>query len=183
MAIKAKFEYTKENFLKHVTVNSRNKFNKAMNITVWVCFVIMLILLALEIFVLEAEPDEIYGTVFLTAFVAVMGIITVFIPKLVSKMAANTKLMEKQFGTQFEYEFTEDTIEIKTLAQDSDSIQHLKYTALYRVVETADAFYLYLAPLVAQQLAKEGIYEGSAEDLSRLLKEKLPKKKYITIKK
>ncbi len=75
--------------------------------------------------------------------------------------------------------FDEDIVEVITDAPSRGlhSELTLPYSAILKVTESANAYYLYVDKRAAHIVAKDGFTEGTLEDLKTLLREKIEPKK------
>lgn len=76
--------------------------------------------------------------------------------------------------------FTRDIMEDHSVSDTASSQSQIQYTAITKVTESKNAFYLYISPTAAHIVRKDGFTEGTEEDFRLLLHTVIdPKKLHI----
>ena len=86
------------------------------------------------------------------------------------------------FQTGHTFIFDEDSLSIMQTGEIASGSSTAQYSALIKVYETREMFYVYVSPVQAFLLAKKDIVKGTPEELRGLLQSKLPHGKYILCK-
>lgn len=86
------------------------------------------------------------------------------------------------FQSGYTFIFDEDSFSIMQTGDIVSGTSTAQYSALVKVYETRENFYVYITPVQAYLLAKRDIVKGTSEELHCLLQSKLPQGKYIKCK-
>ena len=86
------------------------------------------------------------------------------------------------FQTGHRFIFDEDSLSVMQTGEIASGTSTAQYSALIKVYETREMFYVYVSPVQAFLLAKKDIVKGTPEELRGLLQSKLPHGKYILCK-
>ncbi|WP_148449874.1 YcxB family protein [Gorillibacterium timonense] len=73
------------------------------------------------------------------------------------------------------YRLDPERITVETVSADRTSSTELKWSAIYRVYETTDSYYIYISNIQALILPKKDIVSGSARELSQWMRDSLGK--------
>ena len=86
------------------------------------------------------------------------------------------------FQSGYTFIFDEDSFSTMTTGDITSGTSTAQYSALIKVYETIEVFYVYITPVQAYLLPKKDIVKGTPEELRGLLQSKLPQGKYILCK-
>jgi len=92
------------------------------------------------------------------------------------RIKKTVKLNPNFADTQNSYIFNETDFNLKINVNKKEEKHTIKYAELYRVYETKTNFYLYLDKYRALIITKEGISEGTCEELSAIFQKALGEK-------
>ena len=79
----------------------------------------------------------------------------------------------------YTYSFNDDKININCISSKFTGDIQVNYSIIKDIYETDGYFYLFVNKRQAYMVCKKGIESGTLDDLQKLLKSKLPPKKYI----
>ena len=102
----------------------------------------------------------------------VFGIIELFVLRA-------QKVTPSLFELDMAFTFHDDHFVSTSTGELSTGTAEVKYTALYRVFETKDCFYLYQQMSSSFIIEKSNFTSGTPEELSEILSKALPKKKFV----
>ena len=154
-------------------------FLKKAKLLLGLLFPVILIALGVVVFFLDRE--DLFFPVFLMVFgVAFAAFIWLGLDALV-KRNLKKQLAGKEMSVRYTFEPTEVRIEITHDAGLLGENAHIAYTAFTGVKEFSDLWILQYNQTVSYSLRKDGMIEGTAEELSAFLKERFGEK-YIVCK-
>lgn len=172
MEIKATTTYSFE------LLRNFNKFHLFYRLKWFIPFFVILEIILLIILISSLCFSNIYEN----SFTIVVNIINILIFPIIFLIIPNirSRLSKNLFGTEHNFIFNEEGVTIILSSPDSNGKSEIKYDCFEKVYETKDCFYIYLTKLAAYPLPKKDVKENKCEDLIKLLRSKLPTKKYIT---
>lgn len=144
--------------------------------TIFVVLGVLMICIASEEF--SESSDEAWSSLFLGVFLIVFGILYYPIVKLFAKKYQNkinktTTLLSSQ--TEEIYKFDEDKLFIFTTKGDEyKSAVETNYTYINNVVETDDAYYLYVSKIQCHVINKNELISGTFEELNKIFAKHFP---------
>ena len=113
---------------------------------------------------LTGNRTLLYGLVYAgLVFVEICFLLVLFAPQIRAKRIANR-------GATVSYGFTEDGL---THNAKNGEIASLSYDGIQKVTESPDYYFLYIAAADALIVSKNGFTEGTAEEFTALLRDKL----------
>ena len=120
----------------------------------------------------------------LAAVISTVGIIAFFWIYLMSFVRPKRYVKQSPalFQSGYTFIFDEDNFSIMQTGDITSGTSTAQYSALIKVYETKEMFYVYVTPVQAYLLPKKDIVKGTPEELRALLQSKLPKGKYILCK-
>ena len=120
----------------------------------------------------------------LAAVISTVGIIAFFWIYLMSFVRPKRYVKQSPalFQSGYTFIFDEDNFSIMQTGDITSGTSTAQYSALIKVYETREMFYVYVTPVQAYLLPKKDIVKGTPEELRGLLQSKLPKGKYILCK-
>ncbi|MBO5476610.1 MAG: YcxB family protein [Clostridia bacterium] len=153
------------------TVKKFNKFHMYNQVSTKIVSVLSVFLILFSILAKDAELSF-RGMTLVIAIIWFAEIL--LLPHLHSKKALKSSKINS--NSTVEFEFYNEKVELNTI-MDGENIGNtiVKYQDFYRVVDTKDAIYFYIANNQAFICSKANM-EGNYEKLSEILKEKLDKK-------
>ena len=125
--------------------------------------------LCVEIFIPAEEPDYFDG-IFFTVFGAIFLVFAVFLYPFVLKWACKRAMQGKYSDNR--YTFTEEGYEIESKITEGEAASKTagSYSSLTQVPEYCDLWLIYLNKATMFALRKDGMVEGTAEELTALLR-------------
>lgn len=135
----------------------------------------LLVITFLVLFLLNpADLINLAGLVIMLLLGLTLGLIMTLVPR------RYYKSIEKLITIPNRYVFGDEQLQI-TLLDDRQGGQSVtRYEAMHKAFETADAFYIYLTPNQSCIVGRQDFSAGSAEDLHKLLQERLGQRFVVT---
>lgn len=117
--------------------------------------------------------ENLFSLIISTFSILIFTITFLILPNIQSRLSKNL------FGTENNFTFNEEGVTIISNSPNINGKSEIKYNQFEKIYEAKDCLYIYLTKLMAYPLPKRNIQENKCEDLIRLLKSKLPAKKYL----
>ena len=173
-SILVKNSYSYEQFIKYYKkVNNSGAMGMFKKMVMF--FICPLLLACLLYGVIDTRMEPGVTTAF--AAVLVMTVAIVYIQ--VTGAKRRYRQEQKRFDTAPDYYlFSDEGISVVKAPDVTEAPVGVKYEQLHRVHEDGEGFYIYYSPFEALIAAKANIVRGTAEELSRLLREKLDDDSY-----
>ncbi len=165
----ATYEYDALRALVHLS--AYRKANPKTYLIAWVVSSLLFIT-AITFFLVFVEND-IYMQAMLIVFVLIICF-NLFFYFMVPK--THLKAQGSHVGIKNLYIFRDDELEVKSSGKDINGCSTLKYTTLFKVMETSKYFFLFQYRAGAFIVDKSTIEDGTADDIRKVLSDALGKK-------
>lgn len=171
MEVKAAATYDYDALRALVHLSAYRKANPKTYLIAWVVSSLLFIT-AITFFLVFVEND-IYMQAMLIVFVLIICF-NLFFYFMVPK--THLKAQGSHVGIKNLYIFRDDELEVKSSGKDINGCSTLKYTTLFKVMETSKYFFLFQYRAGTFIVDKSTIEDGTADDIRKVLSDALGKK-------